>query len=184
MSFITRFALDISRLTIVFIATVIVLGLPYLKPGGRYEGVVALNARLPQIAADAGVQFVEIWDPLVNSGLSDNQLLRDPIHPSAAAHTIMAETIHPFVVSAGGTCGDLVCDAGDIRQQHIPLLQHVYRLILVAGSDGAALYHVELGIIVTAEVTRLCHLHLDRNSRHTDSFQQARHQLLVLLIQY
>jgi hypothetical protein len=93
--------------------TVIVLGLPYLKPGGRYEGVVALDALLPDIAADAGVDFVEIWDVLVNSGLSERQLLKDPIHPSAAAHTIIAETIHPVIASVGLICGDAVCDSGE-----------------------------------------------------------------------
>jgi lysophospholipase L1-like esterase len=93
--------------------TVIVLGLPYLKPGGRYDGVVALDALLPDIAANAGVEFVEIWDVLVNSGLSSNQLMKDPIHPSAAAHTIIAETVFPVVAAVGSTCGDLVCGAGE-----------------------------------------------------------------------
>lgn len=92
---------------------VIVLGLPYLKPGGRYDGVVALDALLPGIAAEAGVEFVEIWDVLVNSGLSSNQLMKDPIHPSAAAHTIIAETVYPVVAAVGSTCGDLVCGAGE-----------------------------------------------------------------------
>lgn len=91
--------------------TVIVLGLPYLKPGGRYDGVVALDALLPGVAADVGVEFVEIWDVLVGSGLSPNQLMKDPIHPSAAAHTIMAETIYPFVASVGSSCDDGTCDA-------------------------------------------------------------------------
>jgi lysophospholipase L1-like esterase len=90
--------------------TVIVLGLPYLKPGGRYDGVVALDALLPGIAADAGVEFVEIWDVLVNSGLSPNQLMKDPIHPSAAAHTIIAETVYPAVAGVGSVCGDGTCD--------------------------------------------------------------------------
>lgn len=96
---------------------VIVLGLPYLKPGGRYDGVVALDALLPDIAADAtsaagvAVDFVEIWDVLVNSGLSAQQLMKDPIHPSAAAHTIIAQTVHPVIASA--VCGDLVCEPGE-----------------------------------------------------------------------
>lgn len=93
--------------------TVIVLGLPYLKPGGLYDGVVGLDALLPGIAATAGVEYVEIWDVLVASGLSDKQLMKDPIHPSAAAHTIMAETIHPFVAGVGTSCGDLNCDASE-----------------------------------------------------------------------
>ena len=91
--------------------TVIVLGLPYLKPGGRYDGVVALDALLPGVAADAGVEFVEIWDVLVGSGLSPNQLMKDPIHPSAAAHTIMAETIYPVIAGLGSVCGDGTCNA-------------------------------------------------------------------------
>ena len=90
--------------------TVIVLGLPYLKPGGRYDGVVALDAWLPDIADEAGVEFVEIWDVLVSSGLSSNQLMKDPIHPSAAAHTIIAETIFPVVAASGTSCGDGTCD--------------------------------------------------------------------------
>jgi lysophospholipase L1-like esterase len=89
--------------------TVIVLGLPYLKPGGRYDGVVALDALLPGVAADAGVDYVEIWDVLVSSGLSPNRLMKDPIHPSAAAHTIMAETIFPVVAAVGSACGDATC---------------------------------------------------------------------------
>jgi acyl-CoA thioesterase-1 len=90
--------------------TVIVLGLPYLKPGGRYDGVVALDALLPGVAADAGVEFVEIWDVLVGSGLSSNQLMKDPIHPSAAAHTIIAETVYPVIAGLGSVCGDGTCD--------------------------------------------------------------------------
>jgi lysophospholipase L1-like esterase len=92
---------------------VIVLGLPYLKPGGRYDGVVALNGLLPGIAAEAGVEFVEIWDMLVGSGLSSNQLMKDPIHPSAAAHTIIAETVYPVVAAIGSICGDFFCGAGE-----------------------------------------------------------------------
>lgn len=93
---------------------VIVLGLPYLKPGGRYDGVVALDALLPGVAADAGVEFIEIWDVLVDSGLTPNRLMKDPIHPSAAAHTIMAETIHPVILApAGWYCGDETCDPGE-----------------------------------------------------------------------
>jgi lysophospholipase L1-like esterase len=92
---------------------VIVLGLPYLKPGGRYDGVVALDALLPGIAGEAGVEFVEIWDVLVGSGLSSNQLMKDPIHPSAAAHTIIAETVFPVVAAVGSTCGDLVCGGAE-----------------------------------------------------------------------
>jgi lysophospholipase L1-like esterase len=91
--------------------TVIVLGLPYLKPGGRYDGVVALDALLPDIAQTANVEFVEIWDALVNSGLSQNQLMKDPIHPSAKAHTIIAETIFPVIAGLGSVCGDVICDA-------------------------------------------------------------------------
>ncbi len=94
-------------------ATVIVLGLPYLKPGGRYDGVVALDALLPGIAADAEVEFVEIWDVLVNSGLSPNQLMKDPIHPSAAAHTIIAQTIYPVIASIGSDCGDGACELAE-----------------------------------------------------------------------
>lgn len=90
---------------------VIVLGLPYLKEGGRYDGVVALDALLPGIALEAGVEFVEIWDELVDSGLSSNQLMKDPIHPSAAAHTIIAETIYPVIVS--NLCGDDFCNPGE-----------------------------------------------------------------------
>ena len=93
--------------------TVIVLGLPYLKPGGRYDGVVALNARLPGVAGMAGVEFVEIWDVLVNSGLSSNQLMKDPIHPSAMAHTIIAETVYPVVASVNSDCGNGTCDVGE-----------------------------------------------------------------------
>jgi lysophospholipase L1-like esterase len=93
--------------------TVIVLGLPYLKPGGRYDGVVALDALLPDIAAEAGVEFVEIWDVLVNSGLSPNRLMKDPIHPSAAAHTIIAETIYPVIAGLGSVCGDGTCDPAE-----------------------------------------------------------------------
>ena len=93
--------------------TVIVLGLPYLKPGGRYDGVVALNGRLPGIAEEAGVEFVEIWDVLVDSGLSANQLMKDPIHPSAAAHTIIAETVAPVIAGLHSTCGDGACDLGE-----------------------------------------------------------------------
>ena len=89
--------------------TVIVLGLPYLKPGGRYDGVVALNGWLPGIAELMGAEFVEIWDVLVNSGLSSNELMKDPIHPSAAAHTIMAETIFPVVAAAAAVCPDGIC---------------------------------------------------------------------------
>jgi lysophospholipase L1-like esterase len=92
---------------------VIVLGLPYLKPGGRYDGVVALNARLPGVAADAGVEFVEIWNTLLDSGLSEQQLMKDPIHPSAAAHTIIAETVYPVVALSGSECGDGLCQAGE-----------------------------------------------------------------------
>ena len=90
---------------------VIVLGLPYLKPGGRYDGVVALNALLPDIAATAGVEFVEIWNALLDSGLSEQQLMKDPIHPSAAAHTIIAETVYPVVAASGAICGDGTCEA-------------------------------------------------------------------------
>jgi sialate O-acetylesterase len=93
--------------------TVLVLGLPYLKPGGRYDGVVALDALLPDIALDAGVEFIEIWDVLVNSGLSPNQLMKDPIHPSAAAHTIIAETIFPVVAGLGAVCGEGTCELGE-----------------------------------------------------------------------
>jgi len=93
--------------------TVIVLGLPYLKPGGRYDGVVALDALLPDIAEIAGIEFVEIWDVLVNSGLSQNQLMKDPIHPSAKAHTIIAGTIFPVIAGLGSFCGDQTCDAGE-----------------------------------------------------------------------
>lgn len=92
--------------------TVIVLGLPYLKPGGRYDGVVALDALLPEVAAsagEAGVEFVEIWDVLVDSGLSPNELMKDPIHPSAAAHTIIAETVFPVVAAAAAVCPDGIC---------------------------------------------------------------------------
>jgi lysophospholipase L1-like esterase len=95
--------------------TVIVLGLPYLKPGGRYDGVVALDALLPGIAAEAGVDFVEIWDVLVNSGLSSNQLMKDPIHPSAMAHTIIAETVYPVIASVNSDCGNGTCDAGETK---------------------------------------------------------------------
>jgi lysophospholipase L1-like esterase len=63
---------------------VIVLGLPYLKPGGRYD-----------------------------SGLSPNELMKDPIHPSAAAHTIMAETIYPVILTGGPVCGGGTCDPGE-----------------------------------------------------------------------
>lgn len=91
---------------------VIVLGLPYLKPGGRYDGVVALNARLPAVAADAEA-FVEIWNTLLDSGLSEQQLMKDPIHPSAAAHTIIAETVYPVVALSSAVCGDGLCDTGE-----------------------------------------------------------------------
>ena len=93
--------------------SVIVLGLPYLKPGGRYDGVVALDALLPDVAAEAGVEFVEIWDVLVNSGLSVNQLMKDPIHPSALAHTIIAETVFPVVAGIDSLCGNEMCDPGE-----------------------------------------------------------------------
>jgi lysophospholipase L1-like esterase len=96
-----------------FHSTVIVLGLPWLKPGGRYDGVVALDALLPGIASQAGAEFVEIWDILVNSGLSQNQLMKDPIHPSAAAHSIIAETIYPVIAGLGSVCGNGICDVGE-----------------------------------------------------------------------
>jgi len=92
--------------------TVIVLGLPYLKPGGRYDGVVALDAQLPGMAETAGVDYVEIWDVQINSGLSEQQLMKDPIHPSAASHTIIAETVYPVVADVGNaSCGDGTCNA-------------------------------------------------------------------------
>jgi hypothetical protein len=102
-------------------STVIVLGLPWLKPGGRYDGVVALDALLPGIAVvadadpdvDVDVEFVEIWDVLVNSGLSQNQLMKDPIHPSAAAHTIIAETIYPVIAGIDSVCDDGTCGPGE-----------------------------------------------------------------------
>ena len=92
---------------------VIVLGLPYLKPGGRYDGVVALNALLPGVAADAGVDYVEIWDVQLSSGLSEQQLMKDPIHPSAASHTIIAETVFPVVAGSDSFCGDASCNPGE-----------------------------------------------------------------------
>jgi acyl-CoA thioesterase-1 len=91
---------------------VIVLGLPYLKPGGRYDGVVALDALLPGVAETAGVDFVEIWDVQLASGLSERELMKDPIHPSAASHTIIAETVYPVVADDSNTfCGDGMCNA-------------------------------------------------------------------------
>jgi lysophospholipase L1-like esterase len=93
---------------------VIVLGLPYLKPGGRYDGVVALDALLPGVAALAGVDYVEIWDVQLASDLSEQQLMKDPIHPSAASHTIIAETVHPVVADGGNAfCGNGMCNAGE-----------------------------------------------------------------------
>jgi len=92
---------------------VIVLGLPYLKPGSRYDGVVEINALLPVIAADAEVDFVEIWNTLLDSGLSEQQLMKDPIHPSEEAHTIIAETVYPVVALSGAVCGDGSCGAGE-----------------------------------------------------------------------
>jgi lysophospholipase L1-like esterase len=92
---------------------VIVLGLPYLKPGGRYDGVVALDALLPGMAGAAGVEYVEIWDVQLDSGLSERQLMKDPIHPSAASHTIIAETVYPVVAGGDSFCGDATCNAGE-----------------------------------------------------------------------
>jgi lysophospholipase L1-like esterase len=93
---------------------VIVLGLPYLKPGGRYDGVVALDALLPGVAGAAEVDYVEIWDVQLDSGLSERQLMKDPIHPSAASHTIIAETVYPVVADVGNAdCGDGMCNAGE-----------------------------------------------------------------------
>ena len=93
---------------------VIVLGLPYLKPGGRYDGVVALDALLPDVAVAARVDYVEIWDVQLDSSLSEQQLMKDPIHPSAASHTIIAETVYPVVADGGNSyCGDGTCNAGE-----------------------------------------------------------------------
>jgi hypothetical protein len=93
---------------------VIVLGLPYLKPGGRYDGVVALDEQLPGVAALAGVDYVEIWDVQLESGLSERELMKDPIHPSAASHTIIAETVHQVVADGGNAfCGDGTCNPGE-----------------------------------------------------------------------
>jgi lysophospholipase L1-like esterase len=93
---------------------VIVLGLPYLKPGGRYDGVVALDALLPGVAGAAEVDYVEIWDVQLDSGLSERQLMKDPIHPSAASHTIIAETVYPVIADGGiAVCGDGTCNAGE-----------------------------------------------------------------------
>ena len=39
--------------------------------------------------------------------------MKDPIHPSAAAHTIIAETVYPVVAAVGSMCGDSVCGAGE-----------------------------------------------------------------------
>lgn len=92
---------------------VIVLGLPYLKPGGRYDGVVALDALLPDVAEAAKVEYVEIWDVQLDSGLSAQQLMKDPIHPSAASHTIIAETVYPVIAGGDSYCGDGTCNAGE-----------------------------------------------------------------------
>jgi hypothetical protein len=39
--------------------------------------------------------------------------MKDPIHPSAKAHAIIAETIFPVIAGLGSYCGDLTCDAGE-----------------------------------------------------------------------
>jgi len=93
---------------------VILFTIPPVKPGsGREPGVFGINAILPDIAAEAGVELLDIYTALINSGLSPQEMWKDLIHINAPAHTVVAETIYNYITGGGPECGDGTCDPGE-----------------------------------------------------------------------
>jgi lysophospholipase L1-like esterase len=93
---------------------VILMTCPPCKNGNsRNPGILEINAMIPDIAADAGCEWVDVWTAIENSGLPDRDKFRDPIHLNGPAHTIIAELLYDYITTGGPVCGDGNCDAGE-----------------------------------------------------------------------
>jgi sialate O-acetylesterase len=93
---------------------VIILTAPPVKPqSDRYDGLFLTNAALFNVASATGVEIIDIWTVLMNSGLSDRDMWKDPIHINGPAHTVVAETIYNYITGGGSVCDDGSCDPGE-----------------------------------------------------------------------
>lgn len=93
---------------------VICLTVPPVKPqSDRYEGIFLINPVIFDVAAATETEVIDIYTALINSGLSDQDMWKDPIHLNAPAHTVVAETIYNYVTGGGPVCGDSNCDSGE-----------------------------------------------------------------------
>jgi lysophospholipase L1-like esterase len=77
---------------------VILITVPPTKEGNvRLPGVLEINAMIPSIVAATGCETVDAFTAIVNSGLPDRDIFKDPIHLDKAAHTIVAELLYDYI---------------------------------------------------------------------------------------
>jgi lysophospholipase L1-like esterase len=84
---------------------------PAKERNSRNDAIVEVNAILAIVAGETGCELADVWHAIENSGLSEREKFKDPIHLDGPAHTVIADLLFGF--AAGPVCGDGSCDPSE-----------------------------------------------------------------------
>lgn len=91
---------------------VILMTIPPAKDGNsRNAAIGEVNSILQDVAAVTGAELADVWTALDESGLSQREMFKDPIHLNGPAHSVIAQLLFDHVTGSGPSCGDGECSA-------------------------------------------------------------------------
>ena len=86
---------------------------PVKLTSDRYEGLALIRPVQFDVAAATGVEVIDMNQILIDTGMTEDEMLKDYVHLSPAGNTVVAEALYNYITGGGPVCDDGTCDAGE-----------------------------------------------------------------------